>query len=295
MTPRSQYWLRFLGAIMVLALAGNVQANIWLDENFEDEEVFVQRDGTVAGENGWDTHTTNALLSVVTETTGYTESGAVSSSKAFRGERSYRLGVGEALVVGPEYQDSQNGNFQMFQFAVNVDPIPSEGVVATFRWDHDMDTTNDEPDHSVFVRLESDGSQVTITAGEDLAHDPETSGVIGTLNSTSDWAFITVLVQKSDSSTADSRFPFLGEVDQGIYFFNSSLTSSFSAGFIGGDPSTYAGRGWSFTVDSGAVYLDEMYWDGGMDDNLLEDSRFRPFDLQADVPPVTVQDWIYVD
>lgn len=293
MATRSFLWIRILGAMLLLALGSGAQANIWLDENFEGENIFEQRDGTVAGETGWDTYSANPLFFQVTDTFGYVEMGSLSTDKAFQGDKSYRLGVDQGLGVGIEYQDPQNGNFQLFQFAINVDPIPAAGTVATFRWGQDMNSLDDPADHSFYVRLDSDGSKVTIYGGEDEKHDPIVEGVLGTLDSADDWAFISILSQKDVADTPDSRFPFLGNVSQGVHFFNSSETPALSIDYIVDFEGAYAGREWNFTVESGAIYLDELYWDGGLDDDAAT-SNFRPFDLGA-TTPASVTDWMIVE
>ncbi len=294
MAKQSLLWMRVLGAmVLLLVVAGNARANIWLDEDFEGATAFEQRDGAVAGQNGWDTHSTNFLLDPVTLSSGYAQSGTVSGTKSFLGLKSYHLTPSQSLKVGPEYQDAQNGNFQIFQFAINVDPIPTEGTVATFRWDHDMGSFDAEPDHSFYVRLESTGSAVNIIGGEDLANETPVEGSLGTLTMSESWAFITVLVQKDNAATPDSRFPTLGAVAQGAHFFNSSLTPAFSTPFLNPEPGAYAGRGWSFSVESGAIFLDEMYWDGGLDDDAAT-SQFKPFDLGAVAPP-SASDSLYID
>jgi hypothetical protein len=294
MAKQSLLWMRMLGAmVLLLMVAGNARANIWLDEDFEGATAFEQRDGTVTGQNGWDTYSANFLLDPVTFSSGYTQSGSVNGDKSFLGVKSYRLLPEQSLVVGPEYQDAQNGNFQIFQFAVNVDPIPAEGTVGIFRWDHDMGSFDAEPDHSFYVRLESTGTVVNIFGGEDLANETPVEETLGTLTTSESWAYITVLIQKDNAATADSRFPLLGAVSQGAHFFNQSWTPAFSTPFLNPEPGAYAGRGWSFTVQSGAVFLDEMYWDGGLDNDAAT-SQFKPFDLGAVVPPST-SDWLYVD
>lgn len=297
MAKQSFLWIpflsiRILGAMLLVALCGTAQANVWLDEDFEGEEIFVQQDGNVPGETGWDPHSEDELLFTVTNTTGYAETGSLATNKAFQGSASYRLQQGQTLTVGPEYQDPQNGNFQLFQFAINVDPIPAAGTVATFRWNQDMNSVDVQPDHSFYVRLDSDGDTVTITGGEDLNNDPAVEAVLGTLDSTDDWAYITLLSQKDAADTPDSRFPFLGNVPQGMHFFNSSETPALSVGYEVTVEGAYAGRDWSFTVDSGTIYLDELYWDGGMDDDAVN-SNPRPFDLGSDVPDGPL-DWMII-
>lgn len=290
MTTRSFSLLHLIAALAVIAVATKAPANVWLDEDFEGATVFTQLDGASPGEKGWDPDSANALANPVSSTTGYAVTGSVSTDKAFAGDASYQLQTGETIVVGPDYQDPANGNFIIFQFAVNVDPIPAAGTVATFRWDHDMDDSDPAPDHSFYVRLESDGTTVDIVAGEDLANDPAEESSIGSLAETTDWAYITVLVQKDGAPTSDSRFPFLGNVEQGVYFFNSSETAAAGIDFAFDGAATYVGRGWSFTVDSGSIYLDEMYWDGGKDDTPAE-SNFRPFDSEAESSETSVTDW----
>lgn len=269
-----------LGVALAFGMAHVAHANVWLDEDFESEDIFEQNNGEyVAGQTGWDIANESPTFSPITSTTGYNQDGARVTTKAFRGDASLLLEGGDDITVGPDYTGVTNGSLQVFQFAVNVDPIPAAGTVAEFRWNHDTNTAEaEEGEYSLYVRLESTGSAVDIIAGEDLvnASDPPEE-TIGTLTSASGWAFISVVVQKDPATADDDRISEPASFDQGIYFFNSSSTP---AHFIelGGPGDAYNSRGWSFTVTSGGVYLDEMYWEGGKEDQPA-DSNLRPFTL----------------
>jgi hypothetical protein len=83
----------------------------------------------------------------------------------------------------------------------------------------------------------------------------------------------------------------LGAVSQGAHFFVSSNTESGSGiAPIGGSDTTYVSRDWAFTVTSGTVYLDDIYWDGGLDDDDVN-SNPRPLDTGASA---SVGDWMQI-
>jgi hypothetical protein len=50
-----------------------------------------------------------------------------------------------------------------------------------------------------------------------------------------------------------------------VHFFNSSSIEKLVIPFTGGSAAAFQARNWGFTVSSGTVYLDNLYWDGGMD------------------------------
>lgn len=283
--------LRFLKALLALvitlALAGNAAASVWMDENFDGTAQFVQGDG---GPTADPTHTldpisTNPLTSTISAV--LTQTGSVVSTKAFSGSNSYRLNTGQTLAVGEPYSDQQHGSFHVFQFAVNVDPIPAAGTVGTFRWNLDTDNDNAPTvDNSFYVRLVSTGSAVNVIAGEDVAGS--TSTQIGTLASSGAWGFVTVVIQKDPTSPAAYGNLPAGTYAQGAHFFFNSTTAA-TVIPIGGTPSVpqFRGRNWAFTVDSGSVYLDDVTWEGGMDGD-AGNSRLQPFNT---APVSSVNDW----
>lgn len=271
-----------LAATAILALSQAAHANVWMDEDFEGASAFVQ--GTTL-----DPYSTNSLANPVSAV--MTHTGSVSSSKSFQGLKGYELSTGETLAVAEPYQDQANGNFQTFQFAVNVDPIPAAGTVGTFRWNFDSDsTTGANIDHSYYVRMVSTGTTVNLIGGEDVANVVPVESTIGTLTSSSDWKYVTLLMQKDGAAHTDSRpTAATGSIAQGLHFFVSSYTQSSAIGFLGSAPTSFMSRSWSFTVNSGTVYLDNLYWDGGMED----DGSHFPNAYNSTTSPASVQDWSF--
>ncbi|MEO8376877.1 MAG: hypothetical protein ABI579_04335 [Candidatus Sumerlaeota bacterium] len=278
--------LKVCVATVGLVVASQVSyANVWMDEDFEGAAAFVQ--GTTL-----DPYSANANTAPVSAV--LTNTGAVVTSKSFQGLKSYELEPGETLAVGEPYQDQANGNFQSFQFAVNVDPIPAAGTVGTFRWNFDSNNgVAPTTEYSYYVRLVSTGTAVNVIAGEDVFNVVPSESTITTLTSNTDWKFITVLMQKDGVAHADSRTtgPTGVSINQGVHFFVQSNTESSAIGFLGSTPVDFKARDWSFTVNSGKVYLDNLYWDGGLEDNFTDSTR-DPF---VPAPGSAVSGWSLYD
>lgn len=277
-----------MAATIAACFTSIASANIWMDENFERASAFIQGTGDRATTTTLDVYSGTQPMTATVTGSPFAQNGTVVTTKAFEGAKSYRLNSGQALSAGQNYQDPQNGNLQTFQFAVNVDPIPAAGTVAEFRWVHDMNKNAAGGENSAFVRLVSTGTSVNIVGGEDLANSPAVTGTIGTLSSSTSWAYITVLVNKDSAIAAQTNAAiaaaYPGGVPPGIHFFVSSNTSALDIPLIGGTPADYAARNWSITASGGIMYLDDMYWDGGMDTAsgaLAENPNTRPFTKSA--------------
>jgi len=280
------------GIVLITAIGGMACANVWMDERFENTPPLVQGNGNLATPipfSTLDTYSHDALTSTVTGSP-LTATGMQVSTKAFEGTKCYKLEAGQVLSVGTGYMNPTNGNFQVYQFAINVDPIPPMGNVAEFRWNFDMNSGAPPiADNSFFVKLESNGSAVQITGGEDVAHPTPVTGVLGTLTKTSSWAYISLIVQKDASPQSDSR-PALAPASpyqQGCTFFNSSNTPALFIPLVGGSASTFASRDWSFHVTSGTIYVDDIYWDGALE-NDAANSDVRPLNTTG---PNSASDW----
>jgi len=268
-------------------------ANIWMDENFDGTSIFVQGDGGGTSVNPpdatLDVYSYNTLANQLSSV--LTHTGAKVTSKYFDGSACYQIEPGETLAVGTPYQDAGDGNFVIFQFGVNVDPIPSAGDVGIFRFNWDTDSTaGPSPDYSFYVKLVSTGSAVDIVAGEDVANSPASEATIGTLSSTSDWKFITMVMQNGNGSQTYTHANLPGgslTQDEGVAFYCSSTTQGHFVA-MSGNGLNKTGLGWSFTVSSGTVYIDTVYWEGGMDgDNENEAINIRPFDYDGSTASVT--------
>lgn len=278
--------------LAVLAIATIAPANVWMDETFEGTSVFVQGNGVAGGVPGatLDPYAYDTLTSTVT-TSPLIQTGAQSAAKAFEGAKSYKLESGQTLSAGTQYANPTNGSFQIFQFAINFDPIPSAGTVAVFRWNFDMDKNNPPTvDNSFYVKAVSDGTTVTLKAGEDVAHTVPTETTIGALSATNRWAFISVVVQKDEGSKSHGKIPLVGSLAQGVYFYNSSWTPSATIPLTGGSYTTFLSRNWSFQATGGAIYIDDLYWEGGMDGD-AGNSKLHDFNLTGSNPPSGIRDW----
>jgi hypothetical protein len=269
-------------------------ANIWMDENFDGTSILVQGDGggtSVSPANATlDIYSYNTLASQISSV--LTQTGAKVTSKYLDGTACYQIETGETLAVGTPYQDPRNGNFVLFQFGVNVDPIPSAGDVGIlrFNWDTD-DTAGASPDYSFYVKLVSTGSVVTIIAGEDVHNSPASEATIGTLSSTSDWKFITMSMQNSGGSQSYTHANLPGgslSQNEGVDFYCSSTSSGHTVA-MSANGVNKTGLGWAVTVSSGTVYIDSVYWEGGMDgDNANGAINIRAFDYAGST---SVIDW----
>lgn len=259
--------------VFLLTMSVNIgMANIWMDESFDESSIFIQGDGkgtTVSPANATvDVFSYNALATQLGSS--ITQTGSKSTAKHFDGTASYELQTSETLTIGPAFQDPRNGNFVIYQFAVNVDPIPANGELAgicRFKWDTD-DTTGASPDHIFYVKLVSTGTAVNIYAGENLKNTtPE--ALIGTLSSTSDWKYITMVMQNDtvSRSYAHAKLPSGGITqDAGVAFYCSSTTRGQFVTFGAANTGTKKALGWEITAGQNAtIYIDSIYWEGGMD------------------------------
>jgi len=234
-----------LSLILALLLFANFSfANVWMDENFDDGIAF----------DDVDVYSYNALANPV----NLTHNGTITTSRFFDGTYSYQLSAGQSVYVTQPYQDQANGPFQYFQFAVSLDSIPSPGDVGIFRWNWTLDTLS----YSFYVKFVSTGSIVNIVAGEDSVGS--TSLVIGSINDAQTWKFITVQVQKNTAADNDTR-PEVNQtgVAHGAYFYVNSKTPGLSIALGTADLSDKA-KDWSINVSSGSLFLDTMYWEGGL-------------------------------
>lgn len=255
-----------LTAILLVSSFGI--ANIWVDENFDDAPAvaFDAADLDTYAYNGLPTPT--PVASVLTET------GTIATPWAFNGTRSYQLAVGQGVVVVPPYENQGNGNYQYTQFAVNVGTVPAVPgtVMFRFNWDWLIDATP----YSFFVQLVENGGNVDIVAGEDTVGIG--SGVIGTLTNTTDWAYITVQVQKNAAASTDSG---TGQtLATGTYFYADSATAGYTAPWT--VAATADAQTWSFACTDETVYIDDIYWEGGGDADPFMPRALRSF-TQTDI------------
>lgn len=283
---------------LALALSGVAQANVWMDENFDGASVFVQGNGDLGGVAGatLDTFDNDAppITAGMEVSAHLTTTGTVDATKFYSGTKSYKLTAGQTLACATGYKNPTNGNYQYFQFAVNVDPIPAAaGTVGTFRWNFDSDTgVAPDVDYSYYIKLVADGSgNVNIVAGEDVHNTPTpVETTIGQLTSASSWTYLTLQMQK-DPSVGGMNDPRMGttyKIVKGMHFYSPTASTSIGFGEGGGYlGSAFNSKDWAFTVETGnTIYIDDVYWDGGMDDSgVYTNSGLTQFN------PATVADW----
>lgn len=270
MTKQLTFWALIFAFV---CLGGIGSANVWMDENFDDSIAFgPASDGSGALDDGIDLYSYNTISNPLS----ITATGAISSARAFTGANSYQIAVGQSVSAAVPYQDQLNGPFQYFQFAVNIASVPTAGPIGTFRWNWTMDTTA----YSFYVSFVSTGTAIDVVAGEDAAGS--TSAVIATIGANS-WQYITVQVQKNAGTQDDSRLGQIG-VTQGAHFYCSSSTAGFSVPFTG---STVGAGAWSINVVESSIYIDSVYWEGGMTGDSSGNDNIRDLATGA----MAVNDW----
>ncbi|MCA9438651.1 MAG: hypothetical protein KC978_22895 [Candidatus Omnitrophica bacterium] len=291
MTKRMSF--AFILLLVIWVIPNGAQANVWIDEDFED--------GVAFGPSGVDTdpYSFNALANPIP----ITATGQLSNERAYLGSTSYKISAGEGVTISEPFQDPANGPFQYIQFAVSLGEIPSTpGTFAELRWNWLL---NLSVDHSFYIQFQSDGSEVTMVAGEDLAGS--TSGVLGTFTDANTWKYITIQLQKNATPENDSRAVInQSMIPQGAYFYASSSTPQVVVSpAIGTPDSTANAKDWSLTVTDGSLFIDEVYYEGAMTDALdgtmgvpvEEANRIRALDspeLTA-IPPSSVFNWKLFD
>jgi len=261
----------FWTVILAFAFFGGIgSANVWMDENFDDSIAFGPvSNGSGSADDGIDLYSYNTIANAL----NITANGAITSTRAFTGANSYQIAAGQSVSAATPYQDMANGPFQYFQFAVNVDSVPAAGTMSTFRWNWTMDSTA----YSFYVNLVSTGSAIDVVAGEDAAGT--TSATIATIGANS-WQYITVQVQKNAGTQDDSRLGQTG-IAQGAHFYCSSGTAGLSVPFTG---TTVTAGTWSLSVASSSIYIDSVYWEGGMTGDSTGNDNIR--DLATGSTPV---------
>lgn len=286
--------------VLTLGLFHAASANIWIDESFEDGP-FTQGNGNVGApipSSELDIYSFNALANTITASP-LTNTGTTVNTKAFTGSNSYQLDPGDVLSVGANYQDPANGNYVIFQFAVNVDPIPAAGEVARFRYNHDTDTgVAPSPDHSFYVKLQSTGTAVDIIAGEDVANGVPPETTIGTLTSATEWQDVTVVIVNGDPTAPycpPSLSPICINLTQGAHFYG---TGAANINFASPNGLAKTGLNWGFSVTSGVLYIDDLYWEAameGLDDTTDPGSVVRNRINVRPFAPSSVADWQLFD
>jgi hypothetical protein len=263
--------------ILILGFCTSLgMANIWMDESFDESSAFIEGNGAgtaVSPANATlDVFSYNAIVKPMNA--DLTSSGTKITSKKFDGVGCYELDASQTITVGPSYQDPANGNYMIFQFAVNVDPIPAAGQVGIFKflWDTDS-TAGASPDHRFYVKLTSDGTKVNIYAGEDLNHITPLESKIGELTTVTDWKFITMAMQNATGTLTYTTARVPGgalTMAEGVGFYCSSTTQASFIAFGSPNGTNKKGMGWEITATQ-KMFVDTIYFEGGMDNTAYID------------------------
>lgn len=277
-----------LATILVAGLTSIASANVWVYEDFDNTIAapFSQGDATTAPPVGTIDYFDDDDVVAIPTLPLLTHTGAIVTTKSFNSSAaSYELDPGETFACADGYDGSGHGSTIYFQYAINVDPIPAgAGPIARFEYN----TTLASIAYRVFVNLDADGTgKVNITGGQDLATTWTATLPIATLNSSSEWAFLTVQISNDAGAANDPRSP-ITPLSPGIRFYSSSLTPAATVAIPGGTAKD--GGPWSLTVNASTtakVYIDKFYWEGGMEDSsVIGESELEPFNY-----PSAVVDW----
>jgi len=251
----------FLSMIFLFALGGGSRANVWIDEDFDDSMAF-------------DAGAIDTYDSSPPPSPGLTfaaREGILSTARALNGSYSYLLEAGQSLAVdATAYENPTNGAFQYLQFGVSPGAIPAPGTMAELRWNWRIASI----DYSFFVQFQSTGSDILLIAGEDLAGS--SSETIATFSDTASWKYLTLQFQKNAAPATDSR---TGQtVSQGMRFYINDSTPKLELPLPGNGAQGDTGLNWSIRVDSGSLYMDDFYWEGGMTNGGEANGNLRPFE-----------------
>lgn len=195
-------WIFFLFLVLFL-FGGSANANIYMDEDFEGAEPFVNRNFPVLGDTAQPVQPLLTGLNLRAWSSGYTsptvelihEGGTVISVRSYAGTHSYKLSSGQKLAVSPGAFPFRNGNwFRVWQFAINTDSnttnLTSGTQVGFFKIDYSNDSITDlTPDVTIKLKL-----KVNDTGNVDLVCENKSNTIIGTLNGGLDsWLLVTII------------------------------------------------------------------------------------------------------
>jgi len=257
---------------LVLGLTSASQANVWIDEDFENVTSFTQGNGSAA--SGTVDPFDGDVLATLTGTL-LTRTGTRVTNKAFEGTGSYRLNASQSVVVADGYDGQPHGDWIYFQYAINVDPIPATaGNIATWTYTNTINSVV----HTFNVSIDADGAGnavVSTTALAGASPLPPNGGIstIATLTNASQWKLLTIQLGVSGTPQADPRDRTQPPPRAaGAYFYATDLVPtsappSVTIPFTGG--ASKDGNGWSLTVNgatSASLYIDNLYWEGARED-----------------------------
>lgn len=237
--------------VAVFGLTSAASATVWIDEDFDDPAIFQSGDGI-------------NVVGAFDIAPALTETGSRVVSPTFEGAGAYELNPGETVTIADGHDDDSSGDFINIQAAVSVDSIPAAGNVAKLTYTTNLDGT----DYVFCVSLDSDGSEIDLISEAGDGTTTNTQTIQGAITAASTWEILTFQLMNGTAATADPRFPSAGTFAPGSYVYLSSATPVSTAITAGGG--TKESNGWDFTVNPGTtanVYIDNLYWDGGMEND----------------------------
>ncbi|HOR29108.1 MAG TPA: hypothetical protein PLG73_13910, partial [Candidatus Sumerlaeota bacterium] len=178
----------------------------------------------------------------------------------------------------------ESGPVQIFQMAVSLDQVPAAAGEKFAEWRvpwsraDDPGTPADETlNYTFYMKFISDGANgVLVIAGQEGDNPTPATGIGRTTANEVKWIMLTFVYNRSGAPQED---PHLGTIPPGAHFYGSSVSSGLSFATEPG-----GGTGWpSFEVHDGVVYVDDVYWEGGL--NLDHEPSLAARNLKAvDVP-----------
>ncbi len=287
-------------ALLTLALASPVSANIFIDEDFEDGVAWDGSGSTTTGgavntfSDNLDGNTVadpsvGTPLTVVPVGSPVVAAGGSPQTPSM----AYAVPFGSAFSVTPMggFTGSAGGPLTYVQFNITGDSTGAVASTVFARLDIPWGTVAAEPVANFYVQLVSDGSGgATVEVGEDggalTGFGPTTIGT--PIAAAGDWKLITVGINKNftGGGVSDETDPVLGiTVPEGTALF-------WSASPVGSPDAVYPfsaalgeSDGLIFTVPSGTdAVLDDFYWEAAMTPGAFPDNSPNRMILDTSLP-----------
>jgi hypothetical protein len=295
---RGGYSIRisFCAVLILVFLANFSAANIYLDEDFEGATAFVDRNWPVQNTTATATVPLVQGLNLRARSNGEltpkvqigTRQGAIVSTRAYKGTRSYRLAPDSALAVTPGQFPSRGKGPRLCQFALSVDSaaaaLPAGTEAGRFEINYSLDSASSlVPDLTIALELVADGA-----GGVDLLCANNGAPLATLSGGASDWVLVTLIanLNVSDSDNADVVSQWRAydpltdtykgpdfTLPTGIHIYakkndrlgKTTLSRADALTAAWGNNNAHANTaeiGWRFAAGSGAaLYLDNLYWD----------------------------------
>lgn len=258
-------------ALVVLGAQG-ASAHVFIEENFDDSLAFNRAPVPQVTDVNSDVDTFDDNKTTHTPSLVIASTGTLTTDHSLSGDTSFCMGAGEgfAAVRNLDYPSTGSWNgqttgpFQYVQMAVSVAEITAaagtEVARLTYTWE-DLEPGN------WIVTFESDGAGgVDVIAALDGVSTSTTE--IGHIDGGyAEWQMVTVQVQKNAGAAND---PMVGNgFTTGARFYCGSDTPGLflpATSFVAAGPPVRNPKAMdmSFMVSHGKVFVDDVYWEGGM-------------------------------